>query len=72
MTLSTSGTISGTPTTLGTWDFTYAATDASSASAHALGVIKVELWGDWNNDGVVDGADVATIISIISSFLLDD
>jgi hypothetical protein len=72
LTLNPAGTISGTPTTLGTFGFTYSATDATSASSSTLGEIKVVPWGDWNGDGVVDGKDTAIIINIINSNLLED
>jgi Putative Ig domain len=72
LTLNPAGTISGTPTTLGTFGFTYSVKDATSASSSTLGEIKVVPWGDWNGDGVVDGKDTAIVVNIINSILLDD
>jgi hypothetical protein len=72
LTLNPAGFISGTPITLGTWDFTYSVTDATSASSSTIGQIKVVPWGDWNGDGVVDYKDTALIVNIINSIMLDE
>jgi hypothetical protein len=67
------GYISGTPTALGTYTFTYAVTETTTgASGSAIGEIKIVPYGDWNGDGVVDSKDTAIIVNIINSILLDD
>jgi hypothetical protein len=72
LTFNAAGYITGTPTALGTWSFTYGVTDAAKASSSTIGEIKVVLFGDWNGDGIVDGKDTAIIVNIINSILLDD
>ena len=56
------GVISGTPTTLGTYTFEYAARDSTGATARVIGQITVVRaapgTGDVNGDGKVDLADV--------------
>jgi len=56
------GVISGTPTTLGTYTFEYAARDSTGATARVIGQITVVRaapgTGDVNGDGNVDLADV--------------
>jgi hypothetical protein len=71
LTLSPAGIISGSPTALGTWKFTYTVTDATSATVGTQGEIKVVPWGDWNGDGVVDAKDTAIIVDIITSSMQD-
>jgi hypothetical protein len=62
---STTGLISGTPTTVGSYSFEYTVTDATGASTKLIGQIDILLTapasrdGDLNGDGVVDAADVA-------------
>jgi hypothetical protein len=64
---STTGTISGTPTSLGKYAFTYTVTDTAQVSTQAVGLINVYAslpsmaTGDINGDGVVDAADVALV-----------
>ena len=56
------GIISGTPTTIGTYTFAYAAQDSTGASGTVVGQLTVVRTppgtGDINGDGVVDLADV--------------
>jgi hypothetical protein len=62
--LSGSGVISGTPTSVGDFSFTYTVTDAVGASSTAVGQIAILRAqpappdGDLNGDSVVDVADV--------------
>lgn len=63
--LSGSGVISGTPTSVGDFSFTYTVTDAVGASSTAVGQIAIlraplaPADGNLNGDSVVDVADVA-------------
>lgn len=65
LSLSGSGMISGTPTSVGDFSFTYTVTDAAGASSTTVGQIDIlrappaPADGDLNSDGVVDVADVA-------------
>jgi len=58
------GTISGIPTTLGSFAFDYKATDAGGAQTLIIGLIAIVAPGtpgDLNDDGIVDVADVALL-----------
>jgi len=64
LTLAGNGTISGVPTTLGSFSFGYKATDAGGAQTLLIGLIEIVLPGtpgDLNGDGIVDVADVALL-----------
>ncbi len=64
LTLVEDGTISGVPTTLGSFAFDYTATDAGGAQTLVIGLIEIVLPGipgDLNGDGIVDVADVALL-----------
>jgi hypothetical protein len=70
------GTISGTPTTLGSYTFMYKVVDATQATAETVGQINVYksapslATGDINNDGMIDAADVALVERIALGLLV--
>jgi hypothetical protein len=57
LSLASSGLISGTPTKLGSFNFTFA--DATGQTLGRIDVVPANIPGDLNGDGVVDVADVA-------------
>jgi len=64
LTMAGNGTISGIPTTLGSFAFDYKATDAGGAQTLIIGLIAIVAPGtpgDLNDDGIVDVADVALL-----------
>ena len=71
-----SGRILGTPTTLGTYEFAYSATDSVGSTDSLFGRIKVvtapvRVPGDINGDGLVNGTDHALMMQAINYLLLN-
>lgn len=69
------GQISGTPNTLGSYEFAYSSTDSSDSTDSLFGRLEVvaapvKVPGDLNGDGVVNGKDHALIMQVIDSILL--
>jgi hypothetical protein len=70
------GVISGTPSTVGTYAFTYKTVDAAGGASREVPaqLVVYRLAGDITGDGVVDQADTANVIRMraIFSILFDD
>jgi hypothetical protein len=71
------GRVSGTPSSLGAYEFTYSVTDSSGAIDSLFGRIEVvaapvKVQGDMNGDGVVNRIDRALIMQVIDSILLSE
>lgn len=71
------GRVSGTPSSMGAYEFTYGVTDSSGSTDSLFGRIEVvnapvRVQGDMNGDGLVNGKDRALIMQVIDSILLSE
>lgn len=65
LSLSGTGTISGTPTTAGSFTFTVKVTDGQLSDSKGLTIKVTPRSGDANGDGVINSADITTVERII-------
>ena len=65
LTLSATGTISGTPTAIGNFTFTVNVTDGHLSDSQSLSIKVTPRPGDANGDGIINAADITTVERII-------
>ena len=65
LTLSATGTVSGTPTAIGDFTFTVNVADGQLSDSQSLSIKVTPRPGDANGDGVVNAADITTVERII-------
>jgi len=70
LTLSATGTISGTPRAIGDFTFTVQVTDGQMSDSQSLSIKATPRPSDANGDGVINAADITTVERIIVG--LDD